>query len=138
MPIVITGQGRQKLAAPCSAQQKPGVALSDRASPFCFHLISNVTHIKTRTLHVVGPTEATDRLKATLNYTAKLTSLQRRVHVERRLLNPGHYANQVLDKTGHDTTQHSGASSGSTQHFHLYFVGLRDHWKEMKACQYLQ
>jgi len=70
--------------------------------------------------------------------TAKLTALQRRVDVEGRLLNPGHYTYQVLDEAWHDTTQHGRASSRGTQHFHLDFVGLCDHWKTMKACQYLR
>jgi hypothetical protein len=120
-----------------SAQQEPGVALFARVSSlYCCNLISDVAHKQTSTLSVGGHTEAPPPPTCChFNSTAKLTALQRRVDVEGRLLNPGHYTYQVLDEAWHDTTQHGRAPLRGTQHFHLDFVGLCDHWKTMKACQ---
>jgi hypothetical protein len=115
--------------------RKPGVSrFAWVSSLYCYHLISDVAHIQNSTLSVVGPTEPLPPTCCHFNNTDELTDLQRRVDVEGRLLNPGHYTYQVLDEAWHDTTQHGSAPSRGTQHFHLDFVGLRDHWKKMEAC----
>ena len=56
--VVITGPGPQNSLRHGSALQKPGVARFARVSSlYCCHLISDVTHMQTNTLNVVGPTK---------------------------------------------------------------------------------
>jgi hypothetical protein len=64
-----------------------------------------------------------------------LTSLQRRVDVEGRLLYPGHNTDQFLDETRYNTPEYCRAPARSPQHFNLDFVRLRHHCKQTERKQ---